>query len=391
MRARSPLAIMFLTIFIDLMGFGIIIPILPNLSVDLTGSKSSIAVAGVYALFNFIFAPFWGTLSDRYGRRPIILISILLTAGANLLFGFVTTFWILIFQRALAGIGSANISAANAYIADISTPEDRTKNMGLVGAAFGLGFVFGPVIGGVLHNYYGILGIGVFSALLSVINFVLAYFLLPESLTEKNTTAKFQLKPVTQLIEALRITIVRELISLNFLFTLAFSMMYVTASVLWRDLYKLTDLQNSYMFTFIGIASAVVQGLLVGPMNKKYGERKLLYAGLVLGGVGLVAMPFIPTSLFWLQLVALTFTALANGCINPSILGLVSNAVGRSEQGKMLGINQSASALGRVFGPLFGGFLYAFNFHAPYLIGGLLCALGIYVVYDLVQRKLGKA
>jgi MFS family permease len=368
------------------MGFGIIIPILPNLSVDLTGSNSSLAVAGVYALFNFIFAPFWGSLSDKYGRRPIILISILLTAGANFFFGFITAFWMLIVQRCLSGIGSANISAANAYMADISTPENRTKNMGLVGAAFGLGFVFGPFFGGIVHHNFGLMGIGIFSAGLSLLNFTMAYFLLPESLKEKQKEIKFELKPVTQLIKALRMNLVKQLLGLNFVFTLAFSMMYVTAAVLWEDHYGLNGLQRGYVFSFIGIASAIVQGLLVGKLNKYFGERKLLYAGLLLGATGLIMMPIIPQNMFWMQLIALTFIALANGCITPSILGLLSNCVSDKEQGKMLGINQSAGALARVFGPAFGGVLYDLNFHAPYVAGSLICIISLFFVFDLVKK-----
>jgi len=384
---RSPLAVLFFTIFIDLMGFGIIIPILPNLAVDLTGMKASLAVAGVYALFSFIFAPLWGSLSDKYGRRPIILVSILLMAASNLFFGFITAFWMLIVQRALSGAGSANISAANAYIADISTPENRTKNMGLVGAAFGLGFVFGPFFGGLVYHNFGLIGIGVFSGGVSILNFVMAYFLLPESLKEKQQYIKFEFKPVTQLAKALKVNVVKQLLSLNFVFTLAFSMMYVTAAVLWEDRYGLNGLERGYVFSFIGIVSAIVQGLLVGKMNKRFGERKLLYAGLVFGAVGLGAMPFIPTDMFWIQLVALTFTAFANGCITPSILGLLSNFVSAKEQGKMLGLNQSAGALARVFGPALGGILYDLNFHVPYIAGGIVCLASVYIVYDLVKKK----
>jgi MFS transporter, DHA1 family, tetracycline resistance protein len=388
---RSPLAIMFLTIFIDLMGFGIIIPILPNLSVGLTGNNSSLAVAGVYALFNFIFAPLWGSLSDKYGRRPIILISILLTAGANLMFGFVTTFWILIIQRALAGIGSANISAANAYIADISSPETRTKNMGLVGAAFGLGFVFGPFLGGLVYSQFELIGVGVFSAALSVLNYVLAYFLLPESLKEKQSHIKFQLKPITQLIAGMKINIVRELFILNFVFTLAFSMMYVTVSVFWKNHYHFDELQIGYVFSYIGITSAVVQGLLVGPMNKRYGERKLLYAGLIFGAIGLVMLPFVPANYFWIELVALAFIALANGCITPSILGLLSNTIGPREQGAMLGLNQSTGALARVFGPAFGGILLDLDYRVPYITAGAICLVSLYIVHDLIKNKIDRA
>ncbi|MGV3596870.1 MAG: MFS transporter [Bacteroidota bacterium] len=386
-NSRSPLAIMFLTIFIDLMGFGIIIPVLPNLSVELTGSKSSLAVAGVYALMNFIFAPFWGTLSDRFGRRPIILISILLTAAANFLFGFVTAFWILILQRALAGIGSANISAANAYVADISTPENRTKNMALVGAAFGLGFIFGPAIGGYLGKHYGVFGIGAFSAALSVVNFVMAYFLLPESLAEKNHTARFELKPVTQLISALKVPVIRELLTLNFVFTLAFSMMQITAAVLWKGMYGLDESQIGYVFSFIGLSSALVQGVLVGKMNKRFGERKLLYAGLILMAIGLIAMPIVPPSHFYLELAALALIALANGCITPSVLGLLSKTASKAEQGKMLGLNQSAGSLARVFGPAVGGIAYDLNFHAPYFSGALICLSTLYLVYNLMQNN----
>lgn len=388
MRNRSPLVIMLFTIFIDLMGFSIIIPVLPNLSVSLTGSNSSLAVAALYSLANFIFAPFWGSLSDRYGRRPIILSSILLTAAANLLFGFVTTFWILIIQRSLAGIGSANISVANAYVADVSKPEDRTKNMGLVGAAFGLGFIFGPLIGGVVSQYWGILGIGVFSAALSVVNFVLAYFFLPESIKEKTKQFKFELKPVTLLLKSLKLKVIRELLILNFAFTVAFSMMYITISVLWEKHYLIDELGRAYLFSFIGVCSALVQGVFVGPLNRKFGSRKLLYIGLLIGAAGLVCVPLVPKGYIWLQLIALFAVALANGCITPSILGILSNSVGPQEQGKMMGVTQSAAALGRVAGPILGGLAYDINFHVPYLTGGLICIGLLFVVHDLVSKKM---
>jgi len=148
MKHGASILVVWLTVFIDLLGFSIIIPILPDLAVTLGGSKTALAVAALYALMNFLFSPFWGTLSDRYGRRPIILVSVLITAASQFLFGFVGSLAMLALQRSLAGIGSANISAANAYIADISTKENRTKNMGLIGAAFGMGFIIGPVVGG---------------------------------------------------------------------------------------------------------------------------------------------------------------------------------------------------------------------------------------------------
>jgi MFS transporter, DHA1 family, tetracycline resistance protein len=219
----------------------------------------------------------------------------------------------------------------------------------------------------------------------------LAYFLLPESLKEKQSHIKFQLKPITQLIAGMKINIVRELFILNFVFTLAFSMMYVTVSVFWKNHYHFDELQIGYVFSYIGITSAVVQGLLVGPMNKRYGERKLLYAGLIFGAIGLVMLPFVPANYFWIELVALAFIALANGCITPSILGLLSNTIGPREQGAMLGLNQSTGALARVFGPAFGGILLDLDYRVPYITAGAICLVSLYIVHDLIKNKIDRA
>lgn len=388
MKNGSSILVVWLTVFIDLLGFSIIIPILPDLAVTLGGGKIALAVAALYALMNFLFSPFWGSLSDRYGRRPIILISVLITAVAQFLFGFVGSLTMLALQRCLAGIGSANISAANAYIADISTKENRTKNMGLIGAAFGMGFIIGPVMGGYLYEYYGLMGVGIASGLLSLFNFAMAALFLKESLIEKNTSSRNTLDPVTPLLKAMRNRAVRGLFLLNLLFIAAFALMQVTAAILWEEHFLLSKKEIGLVFAFIGFCSAIVQAGLVGILNKKLGEKRLLTIGLLMMMFALAAMPLAP-NIGW-ELVALAFIALANGCVSPSILSLLAAESSPKEQGNVMGLNQSLGSLGRVIGPVLGGVLYSFNFHLPYFGGAFIIVLALLFVFDIYRKQLIK-
>lgn len=383
MNNRGPLFVVLLTVFIDLLGFGIIIPILPNLAVSLGGSANALAIAAIYAATNFLFSPFWGTLSDRYGRRPIILISILITALANLSFAMVGSLAMLMVQRALAGMGSANISAANAYIADISEPKDRAKNMGMVGAAFGLGFIFGPLIGGYLKTHYGIVGVGLVSGGLSFFNLILAYFQLKESLPNRNRESKLTLDPISPLIKAMKQVDIRRLFIVNFIFIAAFSLMQITVAVLWTDHFLLNEAQIGYMFAYMGLTTALIQGFLVGPLNKAYGEKKLLMVGFLVMILGVVSLPYYTS--VWGELIGLAAIALANGMISPSILSLLSAMTSAKEQGKILGLNQSLGSLGRVAGPVMGGPLYAWHYQAPYLGGALILFLAL--ALTVLMRK----
>lgn len=386
MNKRASLLVIFLTIFIDLLGFGIIIPILPGLAVKLGGSANALAIAAMYAGMNFLFAPLWGSLSDRFGRRPIILISIVITAAANFLFGWVDSIWILLIQRSLAGMGSANISAANAYVADISDKKDRAKNMGLIGAAFGLGFIFGPMIGGYFKTHFGILGVGLVSGGLGVLNLVTAYFFLPESLKEKSRDTKLSLDPLSPLLAAMKDRFVRGLFLLNFIFIAAFSLMQVTVAVLWEKHYGLIESEIGFMFGFIGLSSAIVQGTLVGPLNSRFGEKTLLTAGFILMAIGMVSLPYFPS--VWGELIPLAIIALANGMIGPSILSLLSGYAQPQEQGRILGLNQSLGSLGRVAGPVIGGPLYAWHYQAPYIGSGLLLTFALIFTIDIYRKNI---
>lgn len=387
---KSPLAVLFVTIFIDLLGFGLIIPILPTFSKELGATNLQVGLlAGSYSLMTFIFAPLWGTLSDRIGRRPVILFSITITGLAYLLFAHSTTLLIILLSRVLAGIGSANISAAQAYIADITTPENRAKNMGMIGAAFGLGFIFGPPVGGFLKGNYGIDMVGYVAASLCVINLVMAYFSLPESLKEKNKLKKFTFRPVGDTMRELKKPVISELFTINFIFIAAFSMMQMTAALLWKEQYGLDVKEIGYMFMYIGILSAIVQGGLVGKLNKKFGERKLLIIGNVFMAIGLVMLPFAPKDFFLLvDMIGLACVAMANGCLTPSITSLLSQVADKNEQGRVLGMNQSFGSLARVVGPVVGGLLFGLNYHSPYIMGAFLMVIALVVANVLVNQKL---
>lgn len=391
---------LFLTIFIDLLGFGIIIPILPVVTKKMALQSglhldADVAVGltmGVFSLIQFLFSPIWGSLSDKIGRRPIILGSILATAVGYMMLGVSNTFIILFLARLVAGIGSANISAAQAYIADITPPQERAKKMGLIGAAFGLGFVFGPPIGGALFAAGGLHWVGFATAGLCVFNFVMAWFTLPESLTEKNTERRSFISSFTGLRHVWKEEILGELFIINVIYIAAFSMMQVNASVLWSEHYHLTEKQVGYMFGFIGVCSAVVQGGLIGTIQKVVGLQRMLLFGCPIVAVGLSVIP-LPTQEWFVpvQICAVICLAIGNGMLMPAINSLVSVNTPAHDQGKTLGLLQSTGSLARSVGPVVSGFLYSMGFMLPYISAGVLMMLNLLLAMVLVAKLRSRA
>lgn len=374
---KSPLFVLFITIFIDMLGFGIIIPILPIFTKELGAEDYQIGlIAMIYPIMNFFFAPLWGTLSDRYGRRPIILISVFITGLAYLVFAQVNGLVILFFSRMLSGIGSANISVAQAYISDVTSVKERTKSLGFLGAAFGIGFIIGPTIGGYLKSISApgqVDWVGYVAAGMSFINLIMAYFMLPESLKDKQANAKFNFKVVTGIITELRKPSIRELLLINFIFIAAFMLMQMACSLMWKEIDELTDQQIGYVFAFIGLATAIIQGTLVGRMVKWLGEQKLITYGIFFMITGLVLLPLVGKSYFVpFELFGLTLIALANGCLTPGITSLLSKYANPREVGQVLGVNQSFGSLARAAGMGFSGFLYGMNFQVPFFVGALM-------------------
>lgn len=395
------IAILFLTIFIDLLGFGIVIPILPNLaktmaSASAFGLNPDVAVglvAAVFSIIQFLFAPLFGALSDRIGRRPIILGSILVNALGYMIFGFAGSFVTLLLARIICGFGSANISAAQAYIADISDAKDRAKKMGIIGAAFGLGFVFGPPLGGWLYSvgahstYGGMMYVGLFTALLCGLNFILAFVLLPESNTQMGGVRRKPIDTFKGMAQAWNLEVIGELLLINFIYITAFSMMQINAAVLWKEHYFLSPKAIGNIFGIIGIFSAIVQGGLIGFFQKKIGLNRMLLWGCPFAGLGLMLIPLPSLEWFYpVQVVAIFFLAIGNGLLMPSVNSLVSLYAPADAQGKMLGILQSMGSLARSIGPLASGFLYAHYYRLPYFAGGFLMLITFGLAAVLLRK-----
>jgi MFS transporter, DHA1 family, tetracycline resistance protein len=389
---KSPIFVLFITIFIDLLGFGIVIPILPIFSKELGAADYQVGlIAAIFPIMNFVFAPFWGTLSDRYGRRPIILISVAITAFAYIVFGLSTSLIWLFLSRMLSGIGSANFSVAQAYIADVTSPQDRAKSMGIMGAAFGLGFIFGPTLGGYLKSISPaghVDLVGYVSAGFCVLNLILAYFLLPESLKELRKDAQFNFKVVTGIGNELKKPFIRELMIINFIFILAFMLMQLSSSLMWDQIYGIKADKIGYLFAFIGLTTAIIQGTMVGKMVQVFGEYRLLVYGAFLMIVGLALLPFV--SLTWFipfELLGLAIIALANGCLTPSISSLLSKYADPREVGHTLGTSQSFGSLARAAGMGLSGFLFGIDFHLPFLVGALLMGITLLFIRPLLRKE----
>ncbi|HEX8097755.1 MAG TPA: MFS transporter [Pyrinomonadaceae bacterium] len=358
---RSPLLIIFVTVFIDLVGFGIVIPVLP-FYVEGARFNASASVVGLlfasYSVMQLIFTPILGRLSDRYGRRPVLLVSILGTSLGFLILGLASTVWMLFLGRIIDGISGGNISTAQAYIADVTTPENRSKGMGLIGAAFGMGFIFGPAVGGVLSRW----GINVpflFAAGLAFANATLLYFVLPETVTKDHPArASAATGRWSQLARALRQSRLAFVLVIYFLFVTAFSIMTTSFALftMYRFGYDAHD--TGWLFVFVGVVGAIVQGGLIGRLVKQFGEVLLVNVGALLFAASLFAIPFTGphTGLLILLVVGATF-AVGNGLATPSLTGLASKSVGPAEQGGVLGVTQSAASLARTVGPVISSVL----------------------------------
>lgn len=387
------LLILFATIFIDLMGFGIFIPVVPIYARELNASDALVGDTGaLFSLMMFIFTPVWGSLSDRFGRRPIILWALGISAASYLMFASASTLFLLIASRMLTGIGSGNITAAQAYITDITPPEGRAKAMGLIGAAFGLGFIFGPPMGSFIYMHFGVEWVGYAAALICLLNMVAVWLFLPESLQEKVKDRAIRVKPISGAIKALKEERFRDLYLISFIFITAFSMMQMTIALFWTDDYGLNKEQIGWMFAAVGLASAIVQGGMIGWLQRTFGERQLMVYGCLTMAAGLAMIAFIPVSLFLpLSIVSILLLAFGNGCLNPTLLSQLSKNADQREQGEVLGLNQSFGSLARIAGPALGGRLYEVAHGLPYITSGVIMLGALYYVIAYQRIKARRA
>jgi DHA1 family tetracycline resistance protein-like MFS transporter len=300
-----------------------------------------------------IFSPVLGRLSDKYGRRPILLISLLGTCLGFVILGFATTLLMLFVGRIIDGISGGNISTAQAYIADITTKENRAKGMGLIGAAFGLGFVFGPAIGGILSRW----GTNVpflFAGGLAFANVILLYFTLPETVTPDHPArvSAASGRGWKQVIEALRQPQLGFVMIIYFLSIVAFSIMTAVFSLFMMFRLGYDPWHSGWIFAFVGIISAVVQGALIGKLVKRFGEPTLVIVGGLLFTVSLVASPFVGPSTGLIGILSIcALSAIGNALAGPSLTSLGSKSASAAEQGSVLGVMQSVASLARAVGP----------------------------------------
>ena len=387
MKNRTSLLLIFTAVFIDLIGFGILIPVLPTIaSKNFNASDFEIGMlVAVFSLVQFIFNPYFGQLSDRKGRKLIIVICLLLSASSYLIFAFTNSYLVLLISRIVAGLGGSSISVAQAYIADITTKEDRSRGMGLIGAAFALGFVFGPLIGGFLSKY-GIPVIGFAGASFSFIAFLVTWVFLPESLKEKSTVRRRSIFNFSAFTEVLKRPSIGVVIIIFFVVTFSMANIFGTFSLLGYKQFHLTDLQIGVLFGIMGTVSAFSQTGVIHVLTKYFKEVTIMSFGTFILFVALLLIPF-STSYLMLGIVSGVIT-LGTGLLIPTSLSLLSKVTPDNEQGAVLGINQSLAALARVLGPLWGGFSFQFFGHAfPFLTGAFFVLLTfIYVVFYLSSK-----
>jgi MFS transporter, DHA1 family, tetracycline resistance protein len=353
---RSPLLVIFVTVFIDLVGFGIVIPVLP-FYVEGTKFDASPRAVGLlfasYSIMQLVFTPILGRLSDKYGRRPVLFFSLLGTSLGFFILGFATTLWMLFAGRIIDGITGGNISTAQAYIADVTTEENRAKGMGLIGAAFGLGFIFGPAIGGILSRWGAHVPF-LFAGALSLANATLLYFVLPETVTADHparvsaATGRW-----SQLLRALGQARLAFVLAVYFLFVTAFSIMTSSFGLFTLYRFGFDAHDTGWVFAFVGVVGAAIQGGLIGRLVKAFGEPLLVIVGALLFTASLVLIPLTGPHTGTAALLALgALFALGNGLATPSLTSLASKSAGAAEQGGVLGVTQSVASLARAVGPL---------------------------------------
>lgn len=383
------MAVVFVTVFVDLIGFGIILPMLPWFASHYGMKGVAVAaMASVYSLMQFLCAPFWGKLSDRIGRRPVMLVSLAGSTVSYLALGFCDGYWAIFATRVFAGLFGANIGVASAYIADITTPENRSRGMGLIGAAFGLGFVLGPALGALIiwffenpvHPERAYHAIGWVAGGICGINFLVACWKLVES-RSPNSDAGRATEPcsfASGWSRAFSRPLVGYLIVLYFVFGFGFSNFEALFALLIQANLHYDVMRGNLFLLFLGLVVAAVQGGLIGRLVQMFGERRLILAGALIFSAGLVALPFVGHVL-WL-LAALFTIGIGQGLNRSSILGLISQSIGSDEQGEVLGVAQAAGSLARIVGPLAGGLMFDhMGRMVPFVVAGALVFLTLLV------------
>ncbi|WP_050614369.1 MFS transporter [Bacillus testis] len=384
MSTKKVLPVLFIVMFLVMVGFGIIIPVMPFLAEKVGGSPTELGLLmAVYSLMQLFFAPVWGRVSDRIGRKPVMVIGIAGLAISFFMMAMADSLWVLFAARIIGGIlSSANMPTAMAYVADITTEEERSKGMGIIGAATGLGFIFGPAIGGIfskssLNIPFYIAGIS------SIITLILVMLILKESLPkEKRDQHTGQKESMWKSFQGPLIV----MYLLQLFVTLSMSGLEATFAYFAAEKAGINTVHLGYIFMIMGFGSALVQGGLVGIMSKKFGEGKVIRIGIIVSAVGFLLI--LLSSDFWTAAIFLTIFALGNGVIRPALSSLLTKSSTHAH-GKVTGLLSSFDSFGRIIGPPLGGWLFSLSIGLPYIAGAVLSvvALVLFQVYDSKTRN----
>lgn len=392
---RRPPALLFilLTALIDVMGIGLIIPVLPGLVKELAGSEAGGArfigvLTAAYAAMQFIFAPILGTLSDRFGRRPVLLLSLAGMVLDYLLLFFSPNLWWLLVGRLIAGVTGASLTVANAYIADVTAPEDRAKNFGRLGATWGVGFILGPMLGGWLGEH-GLRAPFLFAAGLTALNFLYGLLVLPESLPpeKRGAAGGGTLNPFTPLRALTEYPLLRGLTLTFVLLGLAGQVIVSTWVLYTEGVLRWSPLQNGIAFAVYGLLTAGVQAGLISPFIARFGERRTIMTGLVASTLEFVVLSVARSApVLYLSLVV----GALGGLAQPAMQGLISRQVGEQEQGRVMGAITSLNSLVGVFGPLLATSVFAAGQGAgfpgaAFVQGAVLSILGTVLILSVLR------
>jgi len=381
-RRRSPVPIVIATVFVDIIGFAMILPLLPSYAARLGGTPTSIGIlVASYSLLQLVLAPLWGRASDRFGRRPVLLIGLTGSVVSYLLFAVAGSYTLLLLSRVIDGASGASINVAQAYLADETRSTQRARAMGIVGAAVGVGFIVGPILGGITADISPMLP-GLLAAAITAINLLVAVVILPESRQRRRATVPKATPPLAwaTLLPAM---------SVIFLATLAFSVMYVVFPLFGEQRLGATRSTVSYWFAFVGLVTAIVQGGLLGRLVRWLGEpgTARLGAALLAGGFILVAPSVRGGETTWVFFAALASLGAGFGMAGAAMTGWVSRRTGADRQGRVLGITQSASAMARIVGPITAGaIMQAKSAEGAFLASAVMAAIALAIAAGLGRR-----
>jgi multidrug resistance protein len=387
---KSPLATILLVVFVDLIGFGMIIPILPLYAKTFQAAEWQIGLLlGCYSFMQFLASPVLGYISDRVGRKPVLLVSLIGSAIGYAVMASAGSLTMLFIARIIAGICGASVGTAAAYIADITPPENRSRRMGLIGAAFGVGFVLGPAIGGILSQFWT-KGPFWFGAGLALLNAIAVLLILPEP--EKHVKRSEARMPAgTDVVDQTGSGGIPVLVVTYFVAIAGFAIVTMIYPQVLDRRFSLTPAQISMVFVFLGLVGAFIQGGAIGRMAKRFGDYKLAATGLLLMAISMVVMPFAHNMPLFL---VFTFgLAAGNSLAQPTLMAMASRLAATTAQGRVIGTVQSAGSLGRVVGPSAGGVMLGWDRlgpnlaygNTPFLIGGIV--MGIAFLISLMLRR----